>query len=232
MLDVNNKEQILEMAQNGIFYGHKKTKTHPKMARYISGRRNEIELLNPEDTIASFNTACNFLKEIFKNKGLVLFVGTEPAAKEIVKKAAEELNSPYVNFRWLGGTLTNFPVIRKRVEYYEDLERKQASGELTKYTKKEQLKFSKEIDKLRRKFDGLRRLTRLPDVVVVVDTTAHKTTILEARKMNIPVVAVIDSDDNPELVKYPIFANDHAKASVSWVFDNLIKEIKNEVPIE
>lgn len=226
MLDVENKDQILEMAEKGIFYGHKKTKTHPKMVKYISGRKNEIELLDPESTISSFNKACSFLCDVFSKNGLVLFVGVSPSAKDVIKKTAEELNSPYVDFRWLGGTLTNFSVIRKRVDYYEDLMKKQASGELAKYTKKEQMKFAKEIEKLKTRFDGLRKLSRLPDAIFIVDGVLHETAIKEANRMNIPIVALIDNDDNPENIQYPIFANDHSKVSISWIMENLAKEIK------
>jgi small subunit ribosomal protein S2 len=226
MLDIDNKEKVIEMAQNGIFYGHKKTKTHPEMKKYIAGRRNEIELLDPQYSISSFNAALQKLKSIFEKGGIVLFVGVQPSAKEIIKSTAEELNCPYVDFRWLGGTLTNFPVIRKRVEYYEDLEKKQASGELSKYTKKEQLDFAKEIDKLKRKFNGLRKLTRIPDAIFVVDGVFHKTSVNEAKKMNIPVFGIIDSDDNPELFDYPIFANDHSKASIVWILKNLVAGLK------
>jgi len=231
MIDVNDKNKIIEMAQKGIFYGHKKTKTHPKIKKYLGGRRNEIELIEPEFTVSSLNDALSFLSGIVEKKGIVLWVGTQPAAKDVIKTIATELGHPYVNFRWLGGTLTNFPVIRKRVEYYEDLQNKQKSGELAKYTKKEQLKFTKEISKLSRNFEGLRALNRLPDAVFLIDGLIHHTAVREANRMRIPLVAIIDSDDNPELFQYPIFANDHAKTSISWIMNYFVEELKKLIKV-
>ncbi len=226
MLNVEDQDKIVEMAQFGIFYGHKKTKTHPQMKKFIGGRRNEIELLDPEATVQSFNKTAEFLKEKLQSGGLVLFVGTQAPAKESIKTIAEELSMPYVDFRWLGGTLTNFAVIRKRMDYYENLKSKMESGELAKYTKKEQLQFSKEIGKLSRNFEGLKKLTRLPDAIFLVDSVLHNTAVAEANKLHIPVVAIMDTDDDPDLVKHPIFANDHAKASVEWILSALRSEVK------
>ncbi|MEK7162290.1 MAG: 30S ribosomal protein S2, partial [Patescibacteria group bacterium] len=132
-----NNDLMLEMATAGIFYGHKKTKTHPRMKPYIGGRRNEVELLDPEMVLKSLEKASQFLKEKLGPGGLIIFVGTKPAAKESVKSLAEELKMPYVVFRWLGGTLTNFKVISQRSNYYQDLKSKKEKGELSKYTKKE-----------------------------------------------------------------------------------------------
>ncbi len=221
----------MEMAQSGIFYGHKKTKTHPKMKDFIGGRRNEIELLDPEAMVRSFNKAVDFLKEKVQNGGLILFVATQPAAKELMRTMAEEWRMPFVDFRWLGGTLTNFGVMKKRIDYYETLKVKKESGELAKYTKKEQVQFSKEIGKLSRNFYGLKNLTRLPDVVFVVDSVIHKTAVAEANKLHVPVVAVIDTDDDPDLVQYPILANDHARASVESILSLIKEEIKEIKPV-
>ncbi len=226
MLTIEDQDKIVEMAQSGIFYGHKKTKTHPQMKGFIGGRRNEIELLDPEAMVQSFNKAVEFLRGKLQSGGLVLFVATQPAAKEPVRAMAEEWKMPFVDFRWLGGTLTNFGIMRKRIDYCESLKSKKESGELAKYTKKEQIQFSKEIGKLSRNFDGIKNLTRLPDVVFLVDTVLHKTAVQEANKLNIPVVAVMDTDDNPNLIRYPILANDHARASVTFVLDLLRGEIK------
>ena len=145
-----NEDLVQEMAKVGIFYGHKKTKTHPRMKPYIGGRRNEIELLDPEIVLDSLDKAGKFLKEKLAPGGLVLLVGTKPAAKESVKSLAEELKMPYVVFRWLGGTLTNFKNINQRSTYYQDMKGKIEREELTKYTKKEQLDFAKENAKMSR----------------------------------------------------------------------------------
>jgi small subunit ribosomal protein S2 len=222
-----NDELVSEMAKAGIFYGHKKTKTHPRMKPYIGGRRNEIELLDPEVVLSTLDKAGQFLKEKLGPGGLVLFVGTKSAAKEAVKSLAEELKMPYVVFRWLGGTLTNFKAISQRSNYYQDMKGKIERGELGKYTKKEQLDFVKESAKMSRSFDSLALLNRLPDAVFVVDPAENATAVAEARKLKIPVIAVMDTNDDPKGMEYPIFANDHTKSSIEWIFGRIREAIKN-----
>ncbi len=221
-----SEEQITEMAKTGLFYGHKKTATHPRMKPFLGGRRNEIEIIDPEETVKSLAKAIEFIKETVKQGGLILWVGTTPAAKAAIKGIADETKSPYVIFRWLGGILTNFKIISQRLNYFLDLKAKQAKGELSKYTKKEQLAFAKEIQKMTRIFDSLAPLTRLPAAVFVVDAEEHKTAVREARRLKIPVVAIIDSNDDPALIDHPIFANDHAKASIEWVIERIREGIK------
>ncbi|MGC9603479.1 MAG: 30S ribosomal protein S2 [Minisyncoccia bacterium] len=221
-----DNDLVLEMAKVGLFYGHNKTKTNPRMKPYIGGRRNEIELLDPEVVLSSLEKAGQFLKEKLAPGGLVLFVGTKPAAKDSVKAFAEELKMPYVVFRWLGGTLTNFKVLNQRSNYYQDLKSKIEKGELAKYTKKEQLDFAKESAKMSRSFDSLKNLNRLPDAVFAVDPEESKTAVAEARKMNIPVIAIMDTNDDPAPIGYPIFANDHTKSSVDWIFARIKEAIK------
>ena len=212
-----SEELIKEMANLGVIFGHKKSKTHPRMRPYIGASRNEIELLDPQATLAGLAKAIEFLKEKVKSGGLVVVVGALPAAREAVKTFAEKFNFPYVTTRWLGGTLTNFKIINQRLVYYQDLKAKKESGELGKYTKKEQLKFNEQIKKLAEFFDGLINLKRVPDALFVVDINEHDTAVREARRLKIPIVAIIDNDDDPELVDYPIFASDHAKSSIEWV---------------
>lgn len=224
--ETQNNDTVLEMVKAGVLFGHKKTKTHPRMKPYIGGRRNEIEFLDPEITEKSLNIAAEFLKQTVKASGLILFVGTRPAAKASIQSFAEALKAPYVTFRWLGGILTNFKVLNQRSTYYQDLKVKHEKGELSKYTKKEQLDFSKEVSKLSRIFDGLQALTRLPDALFVVDIEEHKTAVREAQRMHIPVVALIDTNDDPAGVEYPIFANDHTKASIEWVIEAVKKKIE------
>lgn len=214
------------MAKAGVFYGHKKTKTHPRMKPYIGGRRNEIELLDPEMVLKTLDEASKFLKEKLASGGLFLFVGTKPAAKESVRAIAEELKMPYVIFRWLGGTLTNFKAINQRSNYYQDMKGKIEKGELSKYTKKEQMEFAKENAKMSRSFDSLALLTRLPDAVIVVDPEENDTAVAEAHKLNIPIIAIMDTNDDPALLKYPIFANDHTKSSIDWIFNKIREAMK------
>lgn len=227
MTEVKLDETIVnEMAKVGVMYGHKKSKTHPRMKPFIIGNRNEIELLDPEAILFGLQKAIEFLKTKVKDGGVVLMVGSAPAASGTVLAFAKEFNLPYVITRWLGGTLTNFEAILKRVHYYQDLRAKQEKGELDKYTKKERARFGEEINKMSKSFDGLIGLNRLPDVLFVVDIKEHETALKEATKLKIPVVAIMDTNDNVDLVDYPILANDHAKASIDWVFDKVREGIK------
>ena len=221
-----NNDLITEMAKAGIFYGHKKTKTHPRMKPFIGGQRNEIELLDPEVVLSTLDKAGQFLREKLAPGGLVLFVGTKAASKESIKALADEFKMPYVIFRWLGGTLTNFKVIGQRSAYYQDLKGKIERGELTKYTKKEQLDFVKEAAKITRSIDGLALKNRLPDAVLVVDPAENNTAIAEAKKLGIPIVVVMDTNDDPAGMDYPIFANDHTKSSIEWIFGKIREAIR------
>lgn len=220
---------ISEIIEQGIIYGHKKSRTHPKMKPYIVANRNEIEILDPEMTVTSLNKAIEFLKEIVKKKGLILCVSVKPSSKATVKSFAQEFEYPYVTNRWFGGILTNFEVISKRIKYYQDMRSKKEKDEFAQYTKKEQHRFGQELEKLVKTFDGLQNLTRLPDVVFMVDASEHKTAIQEARHLGIPIVAIIDNDDDPTLIDYPIIANDHSKQSVEWLMQKIKEEISSVV---
>jgi len=235
METVINEETLRELAELGVINGHKKSKTHPSMKSIIIDNRNEMELLNPEAVISSLNKAVEFLKTKTKEGALIFFVGTAPVAKESIFTVAEKFGFPYVVSRWLGGTLTNFRVIHKRISYYDDLKTNKEKGELSKYTKKEQLGFSKEIEKMKEKFEGLLRLTKLPDVLFVVNIEEHDTAVKEANLLGIPVVAIIDNDDDPKSVSYPIYASDHTKKSIDWIISKVeegISEAKSEAATE
>lgn len=210
------------MADAGVLYGHRKSKTHPKMRQFIGANRNEIELFKPEAIVESVDRASAFLKTIIDKKGLVLFVGTTPPAKGAIEEIARATGNPYVITRWLGGTLTNFKVMRDRIKRYSDLRRQKEEGALSKYTKKEQVKIGKELDKLARKFDGLLVLERLPDALVIVDAEAHMAAVREANRNRIPVIAIVDNNDNPDCVAWPVIGNDHARLSVQWLLNHLI----------
>lgn len=227
MADIKIDEaKITEMAKVGVIYGHKKSKTHPRMRPYIAGQRSEIELIDPEATLFGLEKAVEFLKEKMKPGGLLLLVGSNPAAQSAILAFAKELDMPYVVNRWLGGTLTNLSVISKRMQYFQDLRAKAEKGELTKYTKKERAKFNEEVGKMTISFEGLLKMTRIPDALFIVDVEAHSTAVREARRLKIPIVAIIDTDDDPDLVDYPIFANDHAKSSIEWVVNKIREGIK------
>lgn len=219
---------ILEMAQAGVLFGHKKSKTHPRMRPFIGGAKNEIELLDPEATLSTLETAAEFFAEKVRSGALILLVGTGAPAKTSLEQFAKEFSFPAVTKRWLGGTLTNFKIISDRMKYFQDLKYKQEKGELSKYTKREQQEFDKEIGKMSQSFSGILSLTKIPDVMLVVDPASHEIAIQEARQCNIPIVGIMDTNDDPSTVDYPVFANDHARSSIDWVIGKFRETIRRK----
>jgi small subunit ribosomal protein S2 len=222
----NNENIIKEIVREGVIFGHKRSKTHPKMKPFIAGVKNEIELLNPEQSLETLQRATAFLKEKKAAGGVFMMVGTRPAAKRAIEAFAKEFGFPFVTERWLGGSLTNFAMIGKRIAHYEDLLDRSARGAFEKYTKKEQRGFADEIEKMRKNFEGLRPLKKLPDAVFFVDSNAHMTVVREAKRMNIPTIGIIDTNDSPLSADYPIFANDHSVKSIQWVLNYIRDAIK------
>lgn len=216
-----SEEIARDMIQSGVIFGHKRSKTHPKMKRFVSGTKNEIELMNPAASWETLGDALAFLEEVAAKGGIVLFAATTAPAKRTIEAFAKEFSFPYVVTRWLGGTLTNFSVIKKRILHYENLKDKKAKGALEKYTKKEQHDFAEEIGKLSKFFDGLSLLKQLPQAVFVVDAEAHDTAVREAKKLGIPVVAIVDTNDDPSKIDHPILASDHSVKSVQWVMQKV-----------
>ncbi|MFH1162293.1 MAG: 30S ribosomal protein S2 [Candidatus Jorgensenbacteria bacterium] len=212
-----SNETVLEMANHGVLFGHQKSKTHPRMRPFIAGTRNEMELIDPEATLAALEAAAKAVEGVVERGELLLAVGTLAPAREAVANFARTFQFPYVTNRWLGGTLTNFKVISDRMKHYQELKEKRAVGEFAKYTKKEQAKLSKTIGKLAKNFEGLAGLTKLPAILLIVDPKAHNTAVREARVLKIPVVAILDTDDDPQSIAYPIYASDRAKSSIEWV---------------
>lgn len=221
-------EKILrEMLQNGVMYGHKKTKTNPKFKGYIFVNRNNIEIIDVLKTIPAIDAAAQFLKNAMKENKMILLVGTQPAAQMIMEEMAEKFNLPFIKNRWVGGLITNFKVISQRLEYFKKTQADIESGVFEKYTKKERVMINKNIEKMRKIFGGLEKLTRMPEVLFIVDPSlkGHTTAVREARRANIPVVAIVDSDDNPEMIDFPIPANDHAKMSIEWVINRINQQL-------
>ena len=216
----------LEMAEKGVLSGHKKSKTHPHMKPYIGANRNEVEIMKPEAVAGSLARAIEFLREAKNKSKMVLCVGTTSPAIAAIEKMAGHFKFPLVTTRWIGGTLTNFKVIRERINYYLNLKGKKERGELGKYTKKERVDFDKELEKLAAKFDGLVGLSRTPDAIFIVDGKEHETALREAKRMGITVVMINDTDDDPKIVEYPIIASDHARSGIEWVVDRLISGIE------
>ncbi len=217
---------LLEMLKAGMHFGHRVSKWHPKMAPYIFGARNDVHIINLEITAVKLKEALDFIKSIALEGKTVLFLGTKDQAKEIVKKYALDCGMPYVVSRWLGGTLTNFETIRKLLKSYNDLKARQAAGELAKYTKKEQLEFQKKIEDLENTISGVANLEKLPDAIFILDVKKEKTALKEAQKKKIPIVAVCDTNADPEGIKYVIPANDDAVKSIEMVVSLVAEAVK------
>ena len=205
---------LTEMLEAGMHLGHKTSRWHPKMDPFIFGVRSGVHIINLEKTTGLLQDALNTITEITSRGGVVLFVGTKIQAKDIVKKYAEESGMPYVTERWLGGTLTNFKQIKDSIKRLKSLKDKRDKGELKKYTKKEQLLMSREIDELEIKVGGIQDMTRVPEAMFVIDVKNEKTAILEAKVTGTQVVAVCDTNINPIKIDKVIPANDDAVKSI------------------
>ena len=220
------KNNILEsdlenMASSGVHLGSLRHYSHPKMKPYVWSGKNVFQIIDLQKSKEMLVEAINFLTSVKKKGGMILFVGTGLAAKDIVKNVAEELNMPYVVERWLGGTLTNFPTISRRIDYLKNLENQKQSGEFEKYTKYETLKLEKKIIKLKKYLSGLLNLNRLPDAVWVSSGNYDKIAAVEAIKKSIPVAGIVNTNSDPALFNYPIPANDTALNSVSFILNSV-----------
>jgi small subunit ribosomal protein S2 len=220
-----SEELVKEMFKAGVHFGHKKSNRHPKMEQYIYGLKSNIQIIDLEKTIENMEVALEFIEGIVKKGGKILFVGIRPQCQSLIEETARKCKMPYVALRWIGGLLTNFRTIRKRIDYFIDLEKKREEGELKKYTKKEQKHFDKEIEKLKKNFDGIRDLKELPDVIFVLGVKEHMTPIREAKIKKIPVVALVDTDSNPTLVDYVIPSNDEAISAIQFMLNQIEKVI-------
>jgi len=215
---------VEEMAKAGLHLGHKTSKVHPKMFPFIFGVRNTVHIIDLEKTKQKFEEALKFIQELVSQNKVILFVGTKPQIKDLVKEIATELDYPYVNERWLGGTFTNFEVIKKRAEYLKDLEKKKAEGFFEKYTKKERAEMEKKIQKLQKKFGGIKNLEKLPDAIFICDMVKDKLAVKEAREKGVKIIAISDTNADPTLADYPIPANDDAISSVKYILEK-VKEV-------
>lgn len=237
----NNKElaaledgEIQAMIEAGVHMGHAKSKRHPAMEPYIWTIRGGISIIDLIKTKEMLASALGFLTSVSAQGGAVLFVGTRPASRNIVSEKARDLSMPYVIERWIGGTLTNFKIISKRIEMLASLEAKKASGEFDKYTKKERMGFDKEIERLKIDFGGLRVLNKLPAAIFITNVPHESTAVREAARMKIPIVALVDTNADPRLISYPIPANDDAKPAIKYMLGRIhaaIEEGKKQVQV-
>ncbi len=214
-----------DMLKAGMHFGRKKTVFHPAMGRYVFTVRDGICIIDLLKTQAQLKNTVEALGKIIENNGLILFVALTKQSIDSTKELAEALNMPYVLDRWLGGTLTNFKIINSRVKKLEEMEAQQKSGELSKYTKKERLLFDREMEKMARKFEGLKKLTKMPDLVFVSSLKESALPVREAKRMGIKIAAISNTDADPEDADYIVPANDRSKKSV----DLIIKTIKDDL---
>lgn len=218
--------EVEAMAEAGLHLGHARAKRHPAMAPYLWGVRNNVEVIDLTRTQECLRGALAFLRTAASEGKLFLFVGTHPSAQELVRRTATELGYPFVDQRWIGGTLTNFKVIAKRIEAMEALEQESAGGGLEKYPKGEQAAKLKELARLRQRFDGLRRLRRLPEALVVLSMIHDRHAVAEASRTGIPVVGVADTNADPRRAAYPIPANDDARPALVYLLGRIQAAIR------
>ncbi len=228
---------VLEMLQAGAHFGHKASKRHPKMAPFIFTSRNEVNVIDLERTQEKLKEVLEAVKKMAAEGKVILFASTKPQAREIVKQAATDCGMPYLVDRWLGGLITNFSEIKKLINKYNKMKEEEKTGEWEKYTKKEQVDFAKQLVKMDKILSGLSGLTKLPDVLFVPAMQREKTAVLEANRMGVTVVAITDTNANPDKADYFIPANDDAVNSIKMMVElvaGAIKEgkaeaVKNEV---
>jgi len=209
------KVTMRQMLEAGVHFGHQTRYWNPKMSEYIFGARNNIHIVNLEKTLPMFNDALNMMGGIAANKGKVLFVGTKKAARELVAKEAQRCGMPYVDYRWLGGMLTNFKTIKQSIKRLKELETMEQDGTFEKITKKEALMMTRQKAKLELSLGGIKDMRAMPDAIFIIDTGNEKIAIQEARNLGIPVIGVVDTNNDPRDVDYVIPGNDDAIRAIS-----------------
>jgi len=203
-----------EMLEAGVHFGHQTRYWNPKMAPYIFGHRNKIHIVNLERTLAMYQDALKFVRQLAANKGTVLFVGTKRQAREIIREEAQRCGAPYVDYRWLGGMLTNYKTVKQSIKRLKDMDAMVQDGTLEKLPKKEGLRYQRELAKLERSLGGIKNMDALPDAMFVIDVGYQKNAIAEARKLGIPVIAVVDTNHSPDGVDYVIPGNDDSSRAI------------------
>jgi small subunit ribosomal protein S2 len=203
-----------DMLAAGVHFGHQTRFWNPKMAPFIFGHRNKVHIVNLEKTVVMFDEAVKYVRKLAANKGTILFVATKRQAREIIKEEAQRADCPYVDHRWLGGMLTNYKTVQISIKRLKELEAMMEDGTLEKVSKKEGLMLQRELDKLERSLGGIKNMQGLPDAIFVIDVGYQKGTIVEAQKLGIPVVGVVDTNHNPIGVDYVIPGNDDSSQAI------------------
>ncbi len=226
---------IEKMFKVGAHYGYSKTRRHPSLSKYIYATKNKTDIIDLEKTSIMLEKAEEFVKKISPKGKVILFVGTKPEAKEVTKSIAESLNMPYVNERWIGGTLSNFTEIKKRITELENYQRDSKEGALDKYTKKERVVMAKKMEKLARYYTGLLGLKKTPDALFIVDAKAEHIAATEAKNKDVPIISPVNSDSNIKGIDYPIIGNDSSIPSIKFFITQIANAYKigqNSVPVK
>lgn len=225
--------EILELLKAGVHFGHQTSRWHPKMDPYIFGVRNNVHIIDLEKTQQQLEKVQEFIDKIVANGGKILFLGTKNQVKKAIKKDAERCGMPYLNEKWIGGFFTNFSIVIKLSKKYKRLVNQRDSGELAKYTKKEQLDFEKEIEKLESQVYGVKDLEKLPDAIFVWDVKTEKTAIKESQNKNIPIIGICDTNTNPQGINYVIPTNDDGAKAVDLLMKfiaDCVLDARSKVP--
>ncbi len=217
--------QLIELLKAGVHFGHQRSRWHPKMKPYIFTVRNGICIIDLEQTAAKLKAAVDFVRELTAKNGTILFVGTKRQARDIIRTAAVRVGMPSVTERWVGGTFTNFTTVSKIINKLTSLKSDRDGGRLEKYTKKERLVIQREIDRLEKVIGGIEQLKQLPQAVFVIDIKHERTVIHEAKKMRIPIVALVDTNTDPTGIAQPIPANDDATKSIQLLTDIIAEAV-------
>ena len=203
-----------QMLEAGVHFGHQTRYWNPKMADYIFGQRNKIHIVNLEKTLAMYNDAMKYVRQLASNRGTILFVGTKRQAREIIAEEAQRAGMPFVDHRWLGGMLSNFKTVKQSIKRLKDLETMKQDGTFERMAKREALSLSRELDKLEKSLGGIKDMNALPDAVFVIDVGYHKIAVTEAKKLGIPLVAVVDTNHSPLGISHVIPGNDDSSRAI------------------
>lgn len=219
------KITMRQMLEAGVHFGHQTRYWNPKMAQFIFGKRNNIHIVNLENSLPMFNDALNFVSKLASKKGRILFVGTKRAAQDAIREDAERANMPYVNRRWLGGMLTNYQTVRQSIKRLDSIQEMIESGKTEGLKKKEVLNLAREQEKLEKSIGGIRKMGGLPDALFIIDVDHERIAIQEANKLGIPVIAVVDTNSNPDGVDYVIPGNDDSMRAIRLYTANIADAI-------
>ena len=203
-----------QMLEAGVHFGHQTRYWNPKMADYIFGQRNKIHIVNLEKTLAMYNDAMKYVRQLASNRGTILFVGTKRQARDIIAEEAQRAGMPFVDHRWLGGMLSNFKTVKASIKRLKDLDAMKLDGTFERMSKREALSLQRELDKLEKSLGGIKDMTALPDAIFVIDVGYHKIAVTEAKKLGIPIVAVVDTNHNPDPIAYIIPGNDDSSRAI------------------